>query len=106
MSLQVNIFYGPYLCHGIINHRPQRIAGLKRALINLGYTTETIPINEYNRVSIQMFQSEIFRCDIRNLMFNMPAEDDPVCQRALAAIEDAKLRMGVMEKVPSENNSG
>lgn len=74
--------------------------GRAGALDQLGYDIEVIPVNDFNRLSIEMFEREVFRCDIRNLMFNMPAEDDPVCQRALRAVDEANRRMSSEDNVP------
>lgn len=106
------------MAYGIIAHRKQKINGLisrirmlliskytfkivtfAGALNELKYEINVIAINQYNRLSIEMFDREVFRCDIRNLLFNMPAEDDPVCQRAVKAVEEAKSRMGAEKSV-------
>lgn len=33
---------------------------------------------------------EVFRCNIRFLSFNIPCEDDEVCQNAVKAVQDAE----------------
>ncbi|XP_050309382.1 uncharacterized protein LOC126745544 [Anthonomus grandis grandis] len=105
MSFRTDTFiiirYGPYNAYGTIDHRTQKLTGLCGALTGLGYEFILVPINEYNRMSVEIYDREIFRCDIRNLMFNMPIEEDPVGQRALAAIEEARRRMCAVE---SEDN--
>lgn len=68
----------------------------------MGYEIEVVPIGEYNRFSIEMFDRIIFSCDIRNLGFNVQIEDDPVCQRALKAVEEARHRMSLDESVKPE----
>lgn len=77
----------------IISKYTFKIVTFVEALLELGYEIEVIAINQYNRLSIEMFDREVFRCDIRNLLFNMPADEDPVCQRAVKAVEEAKSRM-------------
>ncbi|XP_030761281.1 uncharacterized protein LOC115886327 [Sitophilus oryzae] len=100
--MSVTIYYGPYFAHGVIKHRIQKINGLFAELTDLGYEVEVIEINQYNRVEIKMFDRIIFRCDIRNLMFNMACEDDPVCQIAVKAVEEAKTRMARLDE-PAES---
>lgn len=107
----VIIRYGPYSAYGVIKHRSQKMYGLlcngfvfrfsysliincfEAHLDSLGYQFELIEISEYNRLTIEMCDREIFRCDIRNLMFNLPVDDDLVCQRAVKVIEEASNRM-------------
>lgn len=43
---------------------------------------------------------EVFRCDIRNLYFNIDCADDPVCQRLISVVEEAKERMYDLNNLP------
>ncbi|XP_023025308.1 UPF0728 protein C10orf53 homolog [Leptinotarsa decemlineata] len=97
----IKISYGPYEAHGVIRHRIQRLRGLLRHLSELGYEIEVAEVNLFNRVEIEMFERRIFIGDIRNFKFNESYEDDPVCQKAVAAVEEAKSRMAVEENVRS-----
>lgn len=47
-----------------------------------------------------MKEREIFRCDIRNLLFNMHYVDDKVGRRLVRAVEEARKRMYSENNVP------
>ncbi|CAH0557623.1 unnamed protein product [Brassicogethes aeneus] len=53
-------------------------------------TVEVFPTNLLNRVSVEMCDKTIFTCDITNLKFNIDADDDAVCRRAVEAVLEAK----------------
>ncbi|KAF7271363.1 hypothetical protein GWI33_015719 [Rhynchophorus ferrugineus] len=99
----VIIRYGPYSVYGVVRHRSQKIYGLLAHLDSLGYEVDLIEINEYNRLTIEMCNREIFRCDIRNLLFNVPFDDDQVCQRAIKVIEEANNRMRNIQQINTQN---
>ncbi|KAK9738080.1 Uncharacterized protein family UPF0728 [Popillia japonica] len=86
------LHYGPYEAHGVIKHRTQRLHGLLTCLTAKQYEVEIVPSQYVNRLAIEMQGSIIFQCDIRNLLFNMECEDDIICQRLIAAIEEAALK--------------
>ncbi|CAH1183430.1 unnamed protein product [Phaedon cochleariae] len=100
MANFLKIKYGPYEAHGVIDHRIQRLRGLLRCLSNLGYEIELIPVSLLNRFEIEMCDRKIFVGDITNLKFNMECEDDVVCKRAVAAVEEANSRMSVEDNIP------
>lgn len=60
---------------------------------------------------MEMKEREVFRCDIKNLYFNMDCEEDPVCKKLVAAVEEAKIRMynqsniAQFESVSTKKNS-
>lgn len=43
---------------------------------------------------------EIFRCDIKNLYFNIDCEDDIVCQRLISVVQEANERMYDLNNLP------
>lgn len=96
----ITIKYGPYLAYGIIQHRIQRLRGLIRQLSRLGYAIELVEVHQINRLVVELLDRPIFVCDIRNLKFNIDYEDDPVCKRAVAAIEEARQRFIADDNVP------
>ncbi|KAJ8978428.1 hypothetical protein NQ317_019666 [Molorchus minor] len=96
----LKILYGPYEAHGLIKHRFQKLRGLYECLSKLGYEIELIQINLLNRLSIEMADRIIYRCNIRYLSFNMDCNDDNICERAVFAIEEAKSRMLTDKNIP------
>lgn len=95
------LHYGPYEAHGVIKHRTQRLHGLLTCLTAKQYEVEIVPSQYVNRLAIEMQGSIIFQCDIRNLLFNMECEDDIICQRLIAAIEEAACRLYSGHNVPT-----
>lgn len=69
-------------------------------MTELGYELELIPSTHLNRLVIEMKGVEVFRCDIRNLMFNVDASNDPVCTRAINAILSAEPQIYSDENLP------
>lgn len=69
-------------------------------LTKLGYAIEYIPSIHLNRLTIVMKEREIFRCDIRNLLFNMDYCDDVVGKRLVAAVEEARKRIYNENNIP------
>ncbi|VVD04338.1 unnamed protein product [Leptidea sinapis] len=79
MSFQyVRIYYGPCDSFHSAIHKPQKLRGLREKLQVLGFRVDLIPI---------------FRCNIKNLCFNMSSEMDPVCRRAVAAVLDSSSKL-------------
>ncbi|XP_057672336.1 cilia- and flagella-associated protein 251-like [Diorhabda carinulata] len=93
MGISLRIDYGPYEAFGVIEHRIQKVRGLLKSLKQLGYDVEVREVSLLNRLEIVMCCRKIFQCDIRNLRFNMEYEDDPVCRKAVAVVEEAANRM-------------
>lgn len=56
----------------------------------MGYYIEIIESTHINRVTIMMKDMEIFRCDIRNLLFNLPSDLDLVCMRVIKAVKEGE----------------
>ncbi|CAG9860154.1 unnamed protein product [Phyllotreta striolata] len=92
-SPTVRIEYGPYEAHGVIKHRIQRLYGLIRNLVDLGFELDIRKVVLINRLQIIMYNRKIFQCNIKNLKFNMTAEYDLVCQRIVDAVVEASKRM-------------
>lgn len=52
-----------------------------------------MPSARINRLTVEMLGRQIFRCDIRNLLFNVDGEDrDPVCRTLVESVEQSKKR--------------
>ncbi|VEN57547.1 unnamed protein product [Callosobruchus maculatus] len=96
----LKIKYGPYEAYGIIQHRFQKVRGLVRCLSDLGFEIEIIEIGALDRLVIEMADRPIFMCNLQHLGFNMECEDDPVCQKAVAAVQEAKTRFDDSTNVP------
>lgn len=47
-----------------------------------------------------MKEREVFRCDIRNLLFNMCYMDDKIGNRLVAAVQEARSRMYCDDNMP------
>ncbi|CAG9115798.1 unnamed protein product [Plutella xylostella] len=62
-------------------------------LLKLGYRVDLVPVEFRNYCVLEMCGYEIFRCNISNLSFNTSCAPDPVCARAVAAVESASLRL-------------
>lgn len=88
----VKIIYGPYESNGIIRHKKQRLWGVCKKLSTLGFTCELIPCDHYERLYIQMLARDIFQCNIKQLKFNCPHEDDVLCQRIVECVKEAHTR--------------
>lgn len=73
-------------------------------LTNLGYEIEYIPSFHLNRLTVEMKGREIFRCDIRNLVFNMHYCDDVVGKRVVGAVEEARSRMYHEDNIPASSS--
>ncbi|KAK9744034.1 Uncharacterized protein family UPF0728 [Popillia japonica] len=96
----VVLSYGPYEAHGAVKYRTQRLHGLLRGLTQKQYEVEIIPSIHLNRLDVKMLENIIFQCDIRNLLFNIDYESDPVCMRIIAVIEEAEARFFADRNVP------
>ncbi|KPJ15943.1 UPF0728 protein C10orf53-like [Papilio machaon] len=93
MSLNyVRIYYGPYDAFHTVSHKPQKLRGLRDHLHKLGYRVDLVPVEFVNYCMLEMCGHEVFRCNIQNLLFNTPAELDPVCMRAVDAVVDASAK--------------
>ncbi|XP_044266980.1 UPF0728 protein v1g117062-like isoform X2 [Tribolium madens] len=88
--MSLKIFFGPYETHGVIRHKTQKLYGLLKKLSELGYELELIPTNRLNNLTIHLRDKQIFRCDLRYLMFNIEFEDDPVCQNVVKSVEETR----------------
>lgn len=69
-------------------------------LTKLGYGIEFVPSIHPNRLTVVMKDREVFRCDIRNLLFNMFYADDVVAKRLVAAVQEARRRFYDEDNVP------
>ncbi|CAH2075053.1 unnamed protein product, partial [Iphiclides podalirius] len=76
-----------------INHKMNVVQGvIGDRLQKLGYRVDLVPVEYINYCMLEMCGHEVFRCNIRNLRFNVPAESDPVCSRAVEAVADASAQ--------------
>ncbi|XP_044266979.1 UPF0728 protein v1g117062-like isoform X1 [Tribolium madens] len=89
--MSLKIFFGPYETHGVIRHKTQKfLRFFLEKLSELGYELELIPTNRLNNLTIHLRDKQIFRCDLRYLMFNIEFEDDPVCQNVVKSVEETR----------------
>ncbi|EFA03664.1 UPF0728 protein C10orf53 homolog [Tribolium castaneum] len=88
--MSLKIFFGPYEAHGVIRHKTQKLYGLLTKLSELGYELELIATNRLNNLTIHLRDKQIYRCDLRYLMFNIDYEDDPVCQNIVKSVEETR----------------
>ncbi|CAH1975986.1 unnamed protein product [Acanthoscelides obtectus] len=96
----LKIKYGPYEAYGLIQHRIQKIRGLIHCLSALGYEVELIEIAALDRLVIEMADRPVFMCSLQHLGFNRECQDDPVCQKAVAAVQEANIRFNDVSNVP------
>ncbi|CAG4936819.1 unnamed protein product [Colias eurytheme] len=85
----VRIYYGPCDTFFTLSHKPQKLRGLREYLQTLGFRVDLIPVDFVNYCMIEMCGHEVFRCNIKNLCFNTPSEQDPVCRRAINAVVES-----------------
>ena len=50
---------------------------------------ELVPVNEWNRVWLKVNGEIVFKCDIRDLDFGGDGLLDPLCHKALRAVNNA-----------------
>ncbi|XP_028160503.1 UPF0728 protein C10orf53 homolog [Ostrinia furnacalis] len=94
MSFQyVTIYYGPCDSFHTVAHKPQKLRGLRDRLQTLGYRVDLVQVLFVNYCMLEICGHEVFRCNIQNLLFNMPYESDPVCQRAVKAVQQATVML-------------
>ncbi|CAB3243714.1 unnamed protein product [Arctia plantaginis] len=82
----VTVYHGPCLSFHTMEHKPQKLTGLRNRLMKLGYKVDLIPVDHVNYCMLEMCSHEIFRCNLKNLHFNTHYRRDPVCQRAVEAV--------------------
>ncbi|CAH0627284.1 unnamed protein product [Chrysodeixis includens] len=93
--LYVRVYYGPADSFGSIGvHKPQFLIGLQDAVRKLGFRVDLVAVDHVNYCMIEMCGHEIFRCNIKQLQFNMTSHRDVVAQRAIDAViqSSAKFR--------------
>lgn len=64
---------------------------------------ELVPTLYLNVLTIEIKHRRVFRCDIRNLGFNIPYEDDVIAKRLVENVEEAKERIYSDENIPKYN---
>lgn len=87
------IYYGPYVCNGILKHRPEKLRGLMVGLKELCISIELIPVNKLNYLEINTWGYVIHQANITYFKFNTDFENDPVLRNSLAKIEEALIRL-------------
>lgn len=87
---EVLIYYGPYLANGVVTHRTHRLEGLQEVLSRNGHLiAELIPTSDWNSLWLKVNGEIVFRCDIRDLDFGGDGLLDPLCHKALRAVNNA-----------------
>ncbi|XP_053603219.1 UPF0728 protein v1g117062-like isoform X3 [Plodia interpunctella] len=89
----VKIHYGPCNTFYCSTHKPGRLTGLRDRLQTMGYRVQLIPEKFENYCMIEMCGHEVFRCNLKNLMYNTPFYMDPVCLRAVEAVQEARIKL-------------
>ncbi|XP_004924303.1 UPF0728 protein v1g117062 [Bombyx mori] len=88
----VQVYYGPCNSFHTTVHKPQKLKGLRDRLQKLGFRVDLVPVEYINYCVLEMCGHEIFRCNIQNLLFNMPHTTDPVCNRAVQAVVESSAK--------------
>jgi len=87
---EVLIYYGPYQANGVVTHRTYRLEGLQELLTRNGHLImELVPVEDWNRLWLKVNGEIVFRCDIRDLDFGGDGLLDPLCHKALKAVNNA-----------------
>ncbi|XP_013184422.1 UPF0728 protein C10orf53 homolog [Amyelois transitella] len=89
----VGIHYGPCNSFFTVSHKPEKLIGLRDRLQTIGFRVHLIPVKFENYCMLEMAGHEVFRCNIKNLKFNTPYYQDPVCQRAVQAVVEATTKL-------------
>ncbi|KAL3282569.1 hypothetical protein HHI36_005747 [Cryptolaemus montrouzieri] len=98
--MSLKIFFGPYESNGLVRYKTERLHGLMSKLSELGFHIELIPTNHLERLTIEMRNREIFRCNIKFLKYNMDFEDDEIAMRAVNAVREAHSRIYNESNIP------
>ncbi|KAF2896951.1 hypothetical protein ILUMI_09222 [Ignelater luminosus] len=96
----IKLHYGPYIANGVIRHKTQRLHGVIQCLTKLGYAIEIVPSIHMDRLSVEMLGREIYRCNIKNLQFNIECKDDVICKRLVETVQEASSRLYADENFP------
>ncbi|XP_061191211.1 UPF0728 protein-like isoform X2 [Saccostrea cucullata] len=83
------IAYGPYEACYLVDHRKSRLQGLETVLFKDGHSVEFEEIEDWNMVEIWVNGECVFKCDIRELDYGGDGELDPLCKKALEAVQSA-----------------
>ncbi|XP_072940882.1 cytochrome P450 6B6-like [Epargyreus clarus] len=77
-----------------LDHAQNIVQGIKGDhLQKLGFRVDLVPVDYVNYCMIEICGYEVFRCNIKNLSFNTPAEQDVVCRRAINAVMASSTRL-------------
>ncbi|KAK9870490.1 hypothetical protein WA026_008048 [Henosepilachna vigintioctopunctata] len=90
--MSLKIYFGPYETHGLLKHKLERLHGVLTELSSIGFHIELIPTKHLERLSIEMRNREIFRCNIKYLKYNMDFEDDEMAKNLVQAVKEAHGR--------------
>ncbi|XP_063621093.1 uncharacterized protein LOC134793444 [Cydia splendana] len=85
MTQYVKIHYGPCEAFHTTSHKPAKLKGVRDKLRRLGYRVDLNPVEYINYCVFEIMGYEVFRCNIRNLLFNTECDSDPVASRAVQA---------------------
>ncbi|XP_026729660.1 UPF0728 protein C10orf53 homolog isoform X1 [Trichoplusia ni] len=92
--MYIKAFYGPSTSfHSSHIHKPQFLTGLKIELQRLGYRVDLVPVDCHNYCMLELNGHQVFRCNIQSFHFNTSIRRDPICQRAVNAVQNASQRM-------------
>ncbi|KAG7216324.1 hypothetical protein INR49_021728 [Caranx melampygus] len=88
-TARVTLCYGPYESNGVVQHRIFRLQGLRAALSRRGHECVLEETLEWNMVELVINGELVFTCHIKQLEFGGDGKLDPLCQEAVAAVENA-----------------
>ncbi|XP_056465770.1 UPF0728 protein C10orf53 homolog [Gadus macrocephalus] len=85
----VSVRYGPYESCGLVAYRTFRLEGLESSLLARGHRCVLEESRDWNTVEIVVHGECVFTCGVKDLQFGGDGRLDPVCQKAVIAVENA-----------------
>ncbi|XP_049703255.2 uncharacterized protein LOC126056002 [Helicoverpa armigera] len=98
--LYVKAYYGgPCDTFDCCMHKPHLLFGLRDRLQKLGFRMDLIPVPFINYCMLEMCGHEVFRCNIKNLKFNVSSTRDPTCRRAIEAVIGSAVKFRIARTI-------
>ncbi|XP_034007701.1 UPF0728 protein C10orf53 homolog [Trematomus bernacchii] len=88
-NTRVILCHGPYESNGVVAHRNFRLQGLLAALTAHEHQCVLEETWEWNMVKLVVNGQVVFSCNTKQLEFGGDGQLDPVCRKAVAAVENA-----------------
>lgn len=86
---KVFLHYGPYESCGVVDHREARLEGMRTVLEKDHHQVHFVKINDWNTVELWVNGELIYTCDLRELDYGSDGQLDPLCDKALHAVQEA-----------------